>query len=101
MRRRPTRGERAFWAILKTMGLTNLFWRQTVILGWIVDFWCPSRRLAIEIDGPSHEQTEGYDARRANVMHEELGIRTVRFTNEEVLRSPLLVESRVRALLSV
>lgn len=86
--------------MLRSLGVSNQFWRQTVILGWIVDFWCPSLRLAIEIDGPSHEQTENYDARRANVMYEEFGVRTVRFTNEEVLKSPLLVESRVRALLS-
>lgn len=103
MRRHPTRAERAFSDIIRAIerALGIRFWRQTVLLGWIVDAWCPSKKVIVEIDGASHdsEKAQKYDARRTSVLQKELGARVVRFRNEEVLRSPLLVEARLRSLL--
>ena len=71
------------------------FYRQTVILGWIVDFWCPKLKLAIEVDGPTHEGREDYDENRALVMEEELGVTTIRFTNFDVINNRAMVKTRL------
>lgn len=101
MRRKPTRAEREFWEIAKRIKSRDgvIFWRQAVILGWIVDFWCPKYRLAVEIDGPSHDKRVRYDKRRANVMEEELGIMTIRFSNSDVITNPLIVETKLRNII--
>jgi leucyl-tRNA synthetase len=103
MRRQPTKAERAFSDIIRAIEaqLGVKFWRQTVLLGWIVDAWCPSKKIIVEIDGSVHDSKSAkkYDARRTRVLQEELGARVVRFRNEEVLRSPLLVQARLRGLI--
>lgn len=100
-RRRQTRAERAFWELVRQDRLGVRFWRQAVLLGWIVDFWCPKLKLIIEIDGPSHDDPErqAYDARRTEVLERELGAKVIRFTNREVISSPVLVEARMRCLI--
>jgi very-short-patch-repair endonuclease len=62
------------------------FRRQQGIGPFIVDFFCHELKLAIEVDGASHEREEAkdYDNRRqANL--ETAGIRFLRFTDDEVL----------------
>ena len=104
LRKHQTRAELAFGEIIRAIERTIgvRFWRQTVLLGWIVDAWCPSKKVIVEIDGSSHDskKAQKYDARRTSVLQKELGARVVRFRNEEVLRSPLLVEARLRSLLA-
>lgn len=97
MRRNPTRGERAFWEIAKKIRRRRgiPFWRQIVLLGWIVDFWCPKLKLVVEIDGESHDDRRDYDERRARIMSEELGAQTIRFSNFDVVNNPLLVEEQL------
>ena len=99
MRRKPTKAEAAMWELLRAQQLGVVFWRQVVLLGWIVDFWCPAARLIIEVDGSSHKGRGRYDARRSNVLWEELDAQTVRFTNEEVLADPATVQAKLRRLL--
>jgi len=62
--------------------------RQRPIDRYIVDFYCPQLRLAIEIDGESHFTEEGKscDDERTAVL-EGYGLRIMRFTNQEVLRN--------------
>ncbi len=99
LRKHQTTSELAMWPILKRLeaefGIH--FWRQSVLLGWIADFWCPALRLVIEVDGPSHDTRGAYDENRAKVMQEELGATTLRFTNQAVKTNPLTVESTLRA----
>ena len=101
LRRRQTRAERAFGKIAKRLEkrYKTRFWKQVVLLGWIADFWCPKLKLVIEIDGKTHKGREAYDTNRANVMEDELGAQTVRFTNAEVLTNPAIVEYRMRELI--
>lgn len=99
LRRRQTRAEKLLWEMVKDGKFGVKFWRQTVLLGWIVDLWCPKRKLVIEVDGSSHDGRENYDAFRAQVMKEKLGARTIRFTNEEVITNSALVEYRLREAL--
>jgi very-short-patch-repair endonuclease len=101
LRKNETRAETAFNAVVKAVqdALGVRFWRQTVLLGWIVDFWCPKLKLAVEIDGPSHDHRVAYDARRARIMERELGATTLRFSNRDVLCSPLLVEAQLHSVI--
>jgi very-short-patch-repair endonuclease len=61
------------------------FRRQYGVDKFVVDFYCPKLMLAIEIDGPSHlEEGPGeYDNTRQSYI-EALGIRFLRFKNDEV-----------------
>ncbi|MBV9868952.1 MAG: endonuclease domain-containing protein [Abitibacteriaceae bacterium] len=61
------------------------FRRQYSVGPYVLDFYCPRLKLAIEIDGPSHdgEEVEVYDANRQALI-ESYGIHFLRFTNEQV-----------------
>ncbi len=52
---------------------------------FIVDFYCHELKLAIEVDGSSHETRKGYDLRRQAIL-EDLGVTFVRFENDDVNR---------------
>ena len=62
------------------------FTRQKPIDCYIVDFYCASLKLVIEIDGNSHFEDEAkrYDGART-LRLEGYGLRVVRFTNIEIL----------------
>lgn len=100
LRRRLTRAEREFWTICQELRDEEgiYFWRQIVLCGWIADFWCPKLKLVVEIDGPSHltEEQAAYDKHRAKVMGDELGAKTIRFSNMEVFTKRASVEYRLR-----
>jgi len=50
------------WSRLKNRQLKGLkFRRQYSIGNYIVDFYCPEHRLAIELDGMTHDNTEKFD----------------------------------------
>ena len=60
------------------------FRRQAVIGHYIVDFFCPAKNLAVEVDGDTH------DAARDAVRDADLaqsGVKTIRFTNADVARN--------------
>ena len=64
------------------------FRRQFSVGEYILDFYCPALKLAIEIDGCSHdgEDAEEYDVIRQRTI-EAFGIHFIRFRNAEVLRN--------------
>jgi len=69
MRREPTEGEYAVWEMLRGRQFLGLkFRRQQVVLGFVVDFYCAEKRLALELDGPIHLQQKDYDAERDKVL---------------------------------
>lgn len=61
------------------------FRRQKQIDRFIVDFYCASARLVVEIDGAQHFTPEGiaYDAERTRIL-EQYGLRVIRFTNAQI-----------------
>ncbi len=59
------------------------FHRQKPLGDYIVDFFCNELMLAIEIDGPSHEEQEKYDEERQEKL-EMLGIQFLRFKDDDV-----------------
>ncbi len=86
-RDRPTETEAILWEALKGNSLANhKFRRQHPVGKYIVDFYCHAKRLAVEIDGAYHWTAEQklYDEYRTAELN-RLGIRELRFSNEEVL----------------
>lgn len=62
------------------------FRRQHPILYFIADFYCHKAKLVIEVDGGYHDIPEQYKYDKAREQEiEELIIKVIRFTNEQVL----------------
>jgi very-short-patch-repair endonuclease len=86
LRRNMTSGEVILWQHLKKGKMCGYdFDRQRPLDRYIVDFYCKSLMLAIEIDGSSHDsdeaQTNDYVRQR---RLEALGVRFLRFREEQV-----------------
>lgn len=63
------------------------FRRQHSIGNFILDFYCPSERIAVELDGQvhNHSAAELADQERDQALN-SLGIKVIRFENEEVFQ---------------
>src|SRR5687768_6309132 len=61
LRRNLTQPEQALWALLRRNNLGLHFRRQHALGPFILDFYCSSANLCVEVDGVAHE--EGYAAR--------------------------------------
>lgn len=81
-----TKAEVYLWLQLKNKKiLGQRFLRQYGINTYVLDFYCPKLKLAIEVDGATHlsEDEIRYDKHRQEEI-ENLGIRFLRFWNHEV-----------------
>ena len=79
LRRDETDAERLLWRQLALLIPEYKFRRQHSVGPFVLDFYCPSRRLCVEVDGDGH-------ARREQVLRdEERRIRALRFSNSQVL----------------
>jgi very-short-patch-repair endonuclease len=78
MRRNLTFFERLLWRRLKKGVRDEPVWRQTVIHSFIVDFYIPSYRIAIELDGKQHDPEK--DLQRDKQLFNQ-GITVLRFHN--------------------
>ncbi len=100
MRHKPTPAEEALWQALRSRHLEGVkFRRQHTLERFILDFYSHEARLAIEVDGPIHQYTPQEDAIRAEYLH-SLGIRLLRFSNEQVLSRLDEVLTHIRHTLS-
>jgi len=89
LRKNATDAEQKLWGVLRSRRMAGLkFFRQYSVGPYILDFYCPERRLAIEVDGGQHADVYGqqHDAHRASYLR-ELNIRVMRFWNNEVLQN--------------
>jgi very-short-patch-repair endonuclease len=89
LRSSMTEAEIALWAKLRRKQLFGLqFYRQKTLGNFIVDFYCASARLVIEVDGGQHYEKEGaaQDAARDRYL-KSLGLEVLRFSNRDVLRN--------------
>ncbi len=80
LRKQLTPPEARLWVALRRRAVAGLrFRRQHPIGPFIVDFYCPSARLAVEIDGVTHanDEVEAYDARR-DLYLERVGLTVLR-----------------------
>ena len=95
LRRGMTPAEKILWKELKTNKLNGLhFRRQQIIDSYIVDFYCHSKALAVEVDGDIHEQQFEYDAKRDTYLISR-GFHILRFKNEEVNQNLIMVLRKI------
>ena len=85
LRKNMTRAEVWLWLEIKNRKLGERFLRQYSVGSYIVDFYCPGLKLAIEVDGVTHITDEelSYDKHRQKEI-ETLGIKFLRFNNDEI-----------------
>jgi very-short-patch-repair endonuclease len=100
LRREMTPAEKILWEELRANKLGVRFRRQQIIQGFIVDFYCHRAGLVIEVDGDIHDLQKEEDERREKVLA-EMGLRIVRFGNDEVVRSLSAVVGKIRELVLV
>ena len=82
-----TEAEEKIWIeVLMKRKTGYKFLRQKPINRFILDFYCSELNLAIEIDGNSHNKKKYYDEAR-DLFLKQVGIKTIRFTNDEVLNN--------------
>ena len=85
MRRNPTEPEKRLWRHLSASQLAgHKFRRQAVIDYYIADFFCPHKKLIVEVDGDTHDIDS--DFKRDDLLRSK-GYRTVRFGNLDVMRN--------------
>jgi very-short-patch-repair endonuclease len=76
------------------------FRRQHSVGNYILDFYCATERVAIELDGAHHFTEEGmkYDEARTKYLN-SLNIKVMRFENSRVLENVKSVLAEIRACL--
>jgi very-short-patch-repair endonuclease len=88
LRKHLTPAEAKLWTHLKGAHLEGRkFRRQHSVARYILDFYCPQERLAIELDGEVHSfvSAQEYDLER-DAFLSMLGIKVLRFENKVVFR---------------
>lgn len=86
LRRNQTEAEKALWTHLRHKQFYGIkFFRQYSIGPYILDFYCPTVKLAVELDGGQHNQPESkeYDSVRSQYLNSH-GIDVIRFWSNEV-----------------
>ena len=99
LRNNVTSAEVALWKRLRKKQVNGLLFRRQFGVGpYVLDFYSPELRLAIELDGGVHDTPEAihYDRERTAWLTEEFGIRVLRFRNEQVFETPDSVIEEIR-----
>ncbi len=101
LRKKQTKAEEKLWFELRHEKLGYKFKRQHSIGGYILDFYCPQKKLIIELDGEVHDTKEAreYDAVRDKYF-KELGYTTLRFLNREVEDGVKMVLEKIENLIN-
>ena len=103
LRQQMTEAEEYLWQLLRNRKFMGLKFRRQhpVMPGFVLDFYCDAHKLAIELDGSIHDdiRQKEYDAGRSDEL-ETMGIRVIRFRNEEVLSDVEHVLERIALVVS-
>ena len=84
LRREMTPHERKLWYLFLRKYPVKIY-KQRIIGRFIVDFYCASAKLVIEVDGSQHYEPQGmtYDAERSAFLS-SLGLEVLRFSNRDI-----------------
>ena len=98
LRNNLTPAEATLWRFLSRSQLGKKFRRQHSVGPYILDFYCPSEKLAVELDGAHHFTSAGqeYDQIRTAFL-EQFNIRVIRFENDEVFKSTEAVLEKIKS----
>ncbi|MBP3750080.1 MAG: endonuclease domain-containing protein [Prevotella sp.] len=84
----PTEAEKMLWEYIRSEQLWFKFNRQHIVGDYIVDFICLEKGLVIEVDGGYHSEYEQIQRDECRTEHlEDMGLKVIRFSNEEVLNN--------------
>ncbi|MFA6255689.1 MAG: DUF559 domain-containing protein [Candidatus Absconditabacterales bacterium] len=100
LRKNQTKAESFLWELLRRKQLNNLkFRRQHPIGDYIADFYCPEKKLVIELDGSIHNNKEQkeHDQLRDAIMQQH-NITVIRFTNNDVFEK---IENILQTIIDV
>ena len=86
LRREMTPHGRKLWYLFLRKYPVKIY-KQRIIGRFIVDFYCASAKLVIEIDGSQHYEPQGmaHDAERSTFLS-ALGLEVLRFSNRDIDR---------------
>ncbi|MGC2423724.1 MAG: endonuclease domain-containing protein [Nitrospirota bacterium] len=87
LRHNQTEAEEIFWSHVRDREFQDLkFFRQYSVGPYILDFYSPAAKLAVELDGGQHDESDNrkYDTVRTEYLNAN-GINVMRFRNNEVL----------------
>jgi very-short-patch-repair endonuclease len=97
LRNSPTEAESLLWRSLSRKGLLGYKTRRQHGIGaYVLDFYCPALKLAIEVDGFTHESDSARvrdQIRQSDI--ESLGIHFARLTDDEVLGNPAKAMAKI------
>jgi very-short-patch-repair endonuclease len=100
MRHAPTPAEETLWQALRGRRLGNLKFRfQHAVRSYILDFYCPAKKLVIEVDGAIHD--DAIVAERDRMRQEIIrlhGYQVLRFANDAVINDLDAVLERILAI---
>ena len=86
LRRDMTPHERKLWYLFLRKYPVKIY-KQKILDQYIVDFYCPAAKIAIELDGWQHYEETG---KEKDLIRDErlkgLGLRVLRFSNREIDR---------------
>jgi very-short-patch-repair endonuclease len=89
LRRNQTDAEKALWSHLRNRQFYGMrFFRQYSLGPYILDFYCPEIKIAIELDGGQHNEPEGkiYDTARSEYLQVQK-IEVLRFWDNDVFQN--------------
>jgi cyclase len=99
LRENMTQAELVLWEYLRQHPLGFKFRRQHPVGIYIVDFYCHKLKLVIEVDGSVHGEKEVREADAERQRQLELdGLKVIRFTNEEILKTKETVIEKINLL---
>lgn len=96
LRNRMTPAEEILWNAIHINEWKLKFRRQHPIANWVVDFYCHSLKLVIEVDGDVHEaeDVKRNDEERQDYL-KKLGLTVLRFKNTEVFKNKKIVLKKI------
>jgi very-short-patch-repair endonuclease len=100
LRNNATPQEKVLWYSLRNKKLGFKFFRQHSIGPYIADFYCPQKKLIIELDGMHHKNQVEYDMERTRYLVLQ-GFKVLRFWNHEVNSNRIRVIETIQEYLTL
>jgi len=103
LRKTLTPAEAGLWILLKNRQVLEMkFRRQFSVHNYILDFFCPVAKLAIELDGAAHNSQEAIENdQRRDAFLSNLGIKVLRFENKLVFENTTQVIDAIETALHI
>jgi very-short-patch-repair endonuclease len=98
LRKNMTDSEKLLWSRIRRKQLKGVqFYRQKIVGDYIVDFYCPSARIIVEVDGGQHfEPAAKLEDQRRDASLSRLGFRVLRFPSWEVMKEVDSIVDQIR-----